>query len=179
MNGTQSVFGFELADISVPLDVWDLNRAEDTNFLWAEHVARRLQDKAAELGADVLACVTRHWLRDDDWLYLYGWWPDGGKPPLAIFSVAGFDQLQPEGPDTDRAIANSTVTCLAGIYGDVGTHDSGAKDCPLAFNQRRDFKHLVGRQKFDAACRRRLTRKIGAKLGALDALLTVFTSEDA
>jgi hypothetical protein len=179
MNDAQSVFGFELVDMSVPLDVWDLDRTENTNFLWAERVARRLQSKAAELGADVLVCVTRHWLRDDTWLYLYGWWPDGGKPPVVIFSIAGFDQLEPEGPDTDRAIANAMVTGLAGFFGEVGTHAVGAKDCPLAFNRRRDFKHLVGPQTFDAACRRKLTRRVGAKLGALDALLKLFTSADA
>ena len=95
---------------------------EGTDFLWAERVARRLQSKAAELGADLLACVTRHWLRDNDWLYLYGWWPDGGKPPVMIFSIAGFDDLEPEGPETDRAIANAMVSGLAGFFGDIGTH---------------------------------------------------------
>ena len=174
MNGTQSVFGFELADISVPLDVWDLDRSEGTNFLWAERVAHRLQAKPAELGADILACVTRHWLRDDDWLYLYGWWPDDQKPPVLIFSVAGFDQLEPEGPDTDRAIANAMVTGLAGFYGHIGTHLRAPKDCPLAFNQARDFKHLVGPQMFDAKCRLQLKKPLGAKLGALEALLTTF-----
>ena len=118
MNDAQPAFGFELVDMSVPLDVWDLNKTEGTTFLWAEHVARRLQGKPAELGADILACVTRHWLRDNDWLYLYGWWPDGGSPPVVIVSVAGFDQLPAEGPDTTRAIANALVSCLAGFYGD-------------------------------------------------------------
>jgi hypothetical protein len=171
MNDTQSVFGFELVDISVPLDAWDLNRTEQTNFLWAEHVARRLQGKPAALGADILACVTRHWLRDAEWLYLYGWWPDGGKPPVVIFSIAGFDRLPPEGPETDRAIANALVAGLAGFYGNAGTHSRGAKDCPMAFNQQRDYRHLVGRQKFDAGCRRKLSRTLGPKLGALEALL--------
>jgi CHAT domain len=175
MNAAQPVFGFELADMSVPLDVWDLNRTEHTNFLWAEHVAHRLQGQAAALGADVLACITRHWLRDDDWLYLYGWWPDDATPPVVIFSVAGFDQLRPEGPDTDRAIANAMVTCLAGFYAHLGTHERGAKDCPLAFNRDRSFKHLVGPQRFDQRCRKRLKRELGARFSALDALLRLFT----
>jgi hypothetical protein len=176
MNSAQQVFGFELVDMSAPLDVWDLESTEGTPYLWAEHLARRLQNKPAELRVDVLACVTRHWLRDDDWLNIYGWWPDGGKPPLLIFSVAGFDRLPPEGQDTDRAIANAMVAGLAGFYGDVGTHERGPKDCPLAFNQSRDYKHLVGPQKFDAVCQRRLGRKLGGRLRALDALLKVFVS---
>ena len=171
MNGAQSAFGFELVEMSVPLDVWDLNRTERTNFLRAEQVAHRLQGKPVELGVDILACITRHWLRDEDWLYLYGWWPDERTPPVVIFSVAGFDQLPAEGPETDRAIANAVVTCLAGFYGNLDTHERGAKDCPLAFNQSRDYKHVVGPQKFDAGCRRKLKQPLGAKLAALDALL--------
>lgn len=174
MNGAQSVFGFELVDLSVPLDVWDLNKTEGTNFLRAEQVAHRLQGKPVELGVDILACITRHWLRDQDWLYLYGWWPDGRKPPVVIFSVAGFDQLPAEGIETDRAIANATVTCLAGLYGDLDTHARGARDCPLAFNQSRDYTHVAGPQRFDASCRRKLRKALGPKLGALDALLRQF-----
>jgi hypothetical protein len=173
MNASQSVFGFDLVDSSVPLDVWDLNKAEGQNFLWAEHVARRLQGKPAELGADVLACITRHWLRDDDWFYLYGWWPAGRKPPVILFSVAGFDRLPAAGPETDRALANALVSGLAGFYGDVDTHARGAKDCPLAFNQERDYKHLVGRQAFDVRCRRQLSKALGPKLPALEALLAL------
>jgi hypothetical protein len=174
MNQAQSVFGFDLADMSVPLDVWDLDRKEDTHFLWAERIARRLQAKPAELGADILACVTRQDLRDDDWLYLYAWWPGHQKPPVVIFSVAGFNELPPEGPDTDRAIANAMVACLAGFYGNLDTHSRAPKDCPLAFNQARDFKHVVGPQKFDAKCRQLLKKPLGAKLAALEALLKTF-----
>jgi hypothetical protein len=177
MNQSQSVIGFDLIDMSVPLDVWDINRSEGTNFLWAEHIARRLQGKPAELGADILACVTRHWLRDNDSLYLYGWWPDGQKPPVVLFSVAGFDELTPEGAATDRAVANAMVTGLAGYYGNLGTHSTGAKDCPLSFNETREFKHLVGTQTFDAKCRQKLKGPLGAKLAALEALLRAFAFE--
>ena len=175
MNEAQSVFGFELADMSAPLDVWDLNNG--TSYLWAESVANRLKSKAAEIGADVLACVTRHWLRDDDYLNIYGWWPEAQKPPVVIFSLAGFEQLKAEGPETDRAIANAVVASLTGFYANLNSHARGPKDCPMWFDERRDYKHLAGRLKFDATCRRRLA-SLGAKLGGLDALLRVFTSGD-
>ena len=174
MNDGQSVFGFEVVDLSAPLDAFELNREEGADYLWAERVARRLQSKPAELGVDVIACVTSHWLRDDNWLNLYGWWPDDGTPPVVILSFAGFDQLEPEGPDTDRAIANALVACLAGFYGDMDAHDGGAKDCPMWFNEARSFKHLVAPQKFEAGCKRRLARKAASKLPALEALLAVF-----
>lgn len=174
MNRAQDVFGFELEDLSVPLGVWDFEADPETPFLWAERLAGRLQRMPMELGVEVLACVTRHWLRDDDWLYLYGWWPAGRMPPIIIYSVAGFEQMAPEGADTDRALANAAVAGLAGFYGDVDTHEQGAKDCPLHFNENRDYELVVGRQKFDAECRKRLKPKLGAKLGALEALLKAF-----
>ena len=93
---------------------------------------------------------------------------------MAFVSVAGFEELRPEGPDTDRAVANALVACLAGFYGETGTHTSGSKNCPLAFNRNRTFEHLVAAQRFDTQCRRKLARSLGPKLKALDALLHVF-----
>ena len=47
MNAAQAVFGFELVDMSMPLDVWDLDeRASDgTPYLRAEQLAQRLESK--------------------------------------------------------------------------------------------------------------------------------------
>ena len=174
MNGAQNVFGFELVDMSVPLDVWDLEAEAGTPYLCAERLATRLQSKTVELRVNLLACVTRHWMRDTDWLNLYGWWPDNRKPPVMIFSCAGFDDLAAEGPETDRAIANSMVCGLAGFFGEIGTHERGPKDCPMYFNKNRDVKHLIGQQKLDPSCRKKLSQKMRSQLPALDALLDVF-----
>ncbi len=174
LNGAQSVFGFSFADLTSPIDAWDFDREEGRSFLWAERTARRLQNAAPSLGVDVLVCITRHWLRSDDWLYLYGWWPAGRTPPVALISIAGFTQLQPEGPETDRAITNALVACLAGFYGDTDTHERGAKDCPMRFNKERDFDSMVAPQRFDAQCRRKLRAAIGGKLTALESLLETF-----
>ncbi|MGI8427255.1 MAG: hypothetical protein ACR2M4_11830 [Actinomycetota bacterium] len=129
---------------------------------------------AAELRVDVLACITRHWLRDDTTLNLYGWWPDHQKPPVVIFSCAGFDDLAAEGRETDRVIANVVVTALSGFLSEMGTHEKGAKDCPMAYNEDRDFAKLTGRQKFDKICHAKLKKKIPKELAALDALLETF-----
>jgi hypothetical protein len=174
MNRAQAVFGFELTDISLPLDVWDLEQDQDTPYLWAERLADRLRGRPVELGVELLACVTRDWMRNDQWVNLYGWWPDDKTPPIIIFSVAGFDELAPEGHETDRAIANALVAALAGFYGDMDSHSRPPADCPMAFNESRDFAHLVGPQRFDARCRARLRPKLGRKLEALDALLQAF-----
>jgi hypothetical protein len=176
MNASQRVFGFELVDMSAPLDAWDLEtRADDgTPYLWAERVAKRLQSKTVELRVNLLVCVTRHWLRDDEWLNLYGWWPEGRKWQVVIFSCAGLPELTAEGPDTDRAIANAMVTALAGYYGNADSHERGAKDCPLAFNKDRTIEHITGVQKFDAGCRRKLVKTLPTELPALEELLKTF-----
>ena len=176
MNDAQAVFGFELVDMSVPLDVWDLEHApRERNFLWAERVARRLQGKAG--GARRRRPRLRHA-------------PLAARRRLAAISTAGgpdeqqaaghrsspspaSTSSQPKGPIPTARSPTRWSTCLAGFYGDLDTHSGGAKDCPLAFNQSRDFKHVVGPQKFDAACRRKLRQALGAKLGALEALLAV------
>jgi hypothetical protein len=174
MNLTQLTFGFELAALSVPIDAWDVDQRadDDTPYLWAEKLAGRLKDITVELRVNVLACITRHWMRDDEVRNLYSWWPAKKKPPVIIFSCAGFDQMTPSGPDTERAIANVTVTGLAGFFGDLNSHKRGAKDCPLAFNLERDFARLTGRQKFDPNCRAKLKAKIPQEyFAALEALL--------
>jgi hypothetical protein len=158
------------------MDVRDLDPTEGQRFLWAERASRRLQATAANLNADLLVCITRHWLRDDNWLYLYGWWPDHRTPPISFISVAGFEELQPEGAETDRLIANMLVTCLAGFFGEMGTHDRGARNCPLAFNESRDFAHLIAEQRFDAQCRRSLKGRLGRQLKALEGMLEAFAA---
>ncbi|HEY0159326.1 MAG TPA: CHAT domain-containing protein [Thermoanaerobaculia bacterium] len=166
MNAAQEVFGFELVDISVPLDAWD--RTHDTTYLWAERVAERLQGKAAELHVDLLTCVTRHWLRDDEWLNLYLTWPAEGDAPVAIFSTAGHD-IEPEGPATDQAIINQMVSLLAGYFANADSHEKGSTGCPLYFDAERE--HLVGNKKFDANCRKKLMKTIPQEFPALEALL--------
>lgn len=175
MNIAQSAFGFELVDLSAPIDAWDLEEEAGTPYLWAVRLADRLQSKTVELRVNLLTCITRHWLRDDDWLNLYAWWPDNRKPRVAIFSYAGLGDLPAEGPDSDRAIANAMVAALAGFFGNHGTHERGAKDCPLYFNKERDLKYFTAKQKFDRSCRNKVIRRMPGKLAALDVPSGVFT----
>lgn len=176
MNASQATFGFELVSLSIPIDAWDLDqRADDgTPYLWADKLARRLERFTVELRVNILACITRHWLRDDDWLNLYGWWPANKKPPVLIFSCAGFDDLPAVGPDTDRAITNVTASGLAGMLANTGSHERGAKDCPLYFDEDRDLARLTAIQNFDQRCHKLLKKKIPKELAALEALLKTF-----
>jgi CHAT domain len=177
MSAVQTMFGFELTTMSVPLGVWDLEyqSPDSTPYLWAEKLAQRLHSKSAEINADVLACITRHWLADDDTLNLYGWWPDSPTPPVVIYSCAGFDRLPAQGSLTDRVIANVIVSALAGFYAGVGSHEKGSKDCPLYYNEERDFDLIAAVQQFDPDCRKKLRRKDATLLTALDQLLHAFS----
>jgi hypothetical protein len=174
MNAAQTVYGFELVDMSVPLDVWDLESEKGKPYLWADKLAHRLQGKPVELRANLLACVTRHWMRDDEWLNLFGWWPQNRKPPVVIFSCAGIENLKPEGRDTDRALANVMVSALVGFFGEMGTHDHGPKNCPMFTNADREVRYMVAEQTFDKSCRQAIGSKMSKELPALEALLKAF-----
>jgi hypothetical protein len=153
------------------------NWAEDgTPYLWAEKLADRLEQVTVGLGVSLLACVTRHWMRDNEHLNLYGWWPGGKKPPIVIFSCAGFDRLPAEGAETDRVIANIAGTALAGFMANMDSHKRGAKDCPMWFNRSRDYPHFVGLQKFDRNCRVKLKKDIPKELTAVEPLSKTFHS---
>lgn len=176
MNQAQEHFGFERVNLSAPIDAWDLeSKAGDgTPYLWAERLAHRLGRVPLELHVNALACITRHWLRDNDYLNIYGWWPETDGPPVLIFSCAAFDALPPEGGDTDRAISNVMVSALAGYLGGIGAHDRGAKDCPMSRNAGLDLGQLIKPQKFDRSCRAKLLARIPRELHALEALCKTF-----
>ena len=177
MNGVQTVFEFELVDLSAPLDVWDVDhKAPDgAPYLIAEKLAQRMESATADLGVRVLACLTRHWIRSSDTLNLYGWWPSERKPPVVVASFAGFDGLVVEGAQTDRALANLAVSVLAGFFGGIGVHPQGPKTCPMWHNPNRLLSHLTGSQHFDASCRKALAKEHARELEAFDALLKAFS----
>ena len=176
MSAAQAAFEFELAHLSAPLDIWDVeNKAHDgTPYLVAESLARRMAGATVDLGVDLLACITRHWMRDESTLNLYGWWPVEHKPPVVVASFAGFDGLLVEGQATDRALANLMVSALAGFIGGIDAHVKGPKDCPMWHNPNRLVSHITGPQRFDANCRKKLHREHAGELNAFDALLKAF-----
>jgi hypothetical protein len=179
MNAAQSVFEFALVDMSVPLDVWDLQTTAGTPYLWAEHAARRLQSKPTSLGVEILVCITRQWMRNDDTFNLFAWWPDSQQPRIIFFSIAGFDGLEAAGTKTHRAVANALVTGLAGFHGNYDSHEAGPTSCPMYYNRKRDEALITGKQHFDAKCTRALRDRLGNRFDALEALLRTFDNESS
>jgi hypothetical protein len=176
MNAVQTVFEFELVDLSAPLDIWDLDQKapDGSPYLLAETLAHRMESATADLGVRVLACLTRHWMRSSNTLNLYGWWPLEHKPPVVVASFAGFDRLMVAGAQTDRALANLAVSVLAGFLGGIPPHTRGPKNCPMWHNPSRLLSHLSGEQHFDASCRKALSKEHARELEAFDALLKAF-----
>ncbi len=178
MNGAQQVFGFEIVALSAPIDAWDLEyKAKDgTPYLWANKVAERLKRATFDLEVDILVCITRHWMCDDESLDIYGWWADKkADTPVVVFSAAGLDQIGPEGKQTDRLLANMLVLLLAGYLSEMDCHRKKREtQCPLFKNERRSISHLIAEQKFDKICRASLQRKIPNELPALESLLATF-----
>jgi hypothetical protein len=177
MNAVQSGFGFELVDLSAPMDAWDVDHTapDGTPYLRADRLAERLMRATVDLRVTLLACITRHWMSDGHTHNLYGWVPLSGQPPVVVLSVAGFDGLAPEGAQTDRTLANAAVAALAGFLGRRAPHgDDGQGRCPLSFNAARSLAHVSGRQAFDRECRAALKKSIPDALPALEALLKAF-----
>lgn len=172
MTEAQSVFEFDVVELSAPLDIWDLGTKgpDGTPYLMPKKLADRMACATAELGVNLLACITRHWMTGN----LYGWWPTERKPPVVVVSFAGFEALLVEGAQTDRALANMAVAALAGFTAQIEAHVKGPKDCPMWHNPNRLLSHIVGPQHFDAACRNKLKKKHARELEAFDALLKAF-----
>ena len=72
LNAVQDRFEFREVTVVVPLGVWD--REEGQRYLHAPRFAERIKDKVDALGVQYLACITNWWMRDDEWLNVFGWW---------------------------------------------------------------------------------------------------------
>jgi len=177
LNTAQTHFGFERADLSLPLDAWWMRRKapDGSPYLWAEKLAERFARVPLELRADALLCITRHWMYGSRSHNIFAWWPERKSDPgILILSFAGFDELPSEGPLTDRAISNLLATTLAGYLGDSGSHDRGPHNCPLYYNPKRSFEILTSPQTFDRNCRAKLSKVLAGAFPALEAICRTF-----
>jgi hypothetical protein len=175
LNRAQTRFGFEVVDLSVPLDAFDYDSDPSLGrYLRVDRLANRLQSKTVELHINYLMCVTSEKLKDEkNNTGFYLWWPDGRKPPVLIMSYAAFPELKPSGMDTNRALVNAIVTSLAGIQANVGTHEDGSLLCPLHGGTQTSYNTLIAEQSFDEQCKQKL-QNFPPDLEALQVLLRVF-----
>lgn len=176
LEAGQSRFRFRRANLSPPLDAWDLARRDRGGrpALRADALAARTGALAGGLGAGLLLCLTRHRVLDPRGVDVAAWWPHDRALPLAVLSFAGHARLPPAGPFTDRALAHRIAGALAAWYGARELHRAGARSCPLWANPRREIAPLIAAQRFDARCREALARAIPADLPAIEAVLSAF-----
>ena len=176
MNGAQGRFGFEVVDISVPLGAWQQIKGHGLQ-LNANIAARGLNNKRQELGVDFLFCIIDKPITYEDdgevnWDYNC-WWSDPGQENIIIFAAI-YKNQPTHGSGADHLIANAVVQGLTGILADTGTHEGGAKHCPLYWNDELDMSLDIGSQRFDKTCEKKLKKKIPKDLPALKALLSTF-----
>ena len=177
MNAAQTYYGFEIVDLSVPIDAWLME--DDKRYLYADLFADRLAPQISQLGVNYISAIVDSPMAYDEGknkrdFEAYGWWSDGDQPPVLIFSTDKLG-LETKGPATDRAIANVIVAGLAGYLLDTGSHSTSPQDCPNYYNPKRRLDIVTGRQKFCKVCLPKLS-KFPEEIKALNALLAVFSS---
>ena len=124
-----------------------------------------------------MACITSFPMADSERMYLYGYAPDGGQPPIMLFSTWGLD-IPPRGPMRDCMVANLLVSGLVWLRADLDVHGGRQRRCPLFDNPERDVELITGRQAFDKSCLKKLKQRIPAgEIEALQRMLSAFGPE--
>lgn len=183
MNFAQSVFTFQLADITAPIGTWRRVKDESqrrsrghsnvAGQLKAEEVFLKLHDIPTRLGVTRVICLTTFALRDKENKEL-----DSIQSPdkrIAIVSTApSLNALTPPETSINRLVLNQ----VAAYINSVPPHENGVKKCPNYRNQERDVLIIAGLIALCGQCRSKV-RKLeaeGEKVNqAIDVLLSIVT----
>ena len=182
MNSAQSVFTFELADITAPIGTWRRVKKDEAQHrsrgrfnvaakLEAEEVFAKLRDIPVQLGVKLVICLTTFALRSKEDTELPGILsPD---KCIAIVSTApSLDALTPPQTSINRLVLNQ----VAAHINSVRPHENGVKKCPNYSNKERDVLIIAGRIALCGHCRRQVMKleAEGEKvIQAIDALLSI------
>jgi hypothetical protein len=179
MNSAQSVFSFELADITAPIGTWRRVKTESTRGsrgrtnvagrLKAEEVFAKLRGVPAQLGVQQLICLTNFSLSDEGQDVI-----DGIYNPelrISIVSTAGYLEIDmPPGASINRLVINQTVAYI----NPVSEHLKGVKKCPNYRNDEHNLEILAGPIALCARCRKLVVKLQDAQSAdAIDALLNL------
>jgi hypothetical protein len=176
INSAQARYGFQLVDLSVPMDAWHMH--DGKRYLDADTFADRLAPQISQLGVQYITAVVHERmvceLNNGKRHYgIYGFWPSKKKPPVLIFSTKDLG-LPASGPTTEKAIANAAAAGIAGYLLQRASHTKGPRDCPNYYNDERSLALLTKRQKFCRACSELLRKTHPEELKALNAILMAF-----
>jgi hypothetical protein len=180
LNRTQSRFGFEVVNLSPPLDSFEpkASGGKSGTYFRADRVARRLQSKASQLRTDYLLCITGKPLTDEKGETAYQWFSADRHSPVLVLSWAGFVDMGLSSTDTARALSNAISGLLARVLSKAPGHLEGPVSCPLYAGTTRAKSDVAAKKNFDAKCRKMLQRAIPDDLPALEALLGAFRNQE-
>jgi hypothetical protein len=179
-NRAQTFYGFEIVDLSVPMDAWYIFK--NTRYLYADKFATRLSPQISQLGVQYICAIVDEPMACDagggkmDY-EIYSWWPAADKPPVLVFSSKGLG-LAPTGATTDRALANLVVGGISGYLMARGSHENGPHQCPNYYNPERKLSVLTNAQRFCRVCLSELAKSHREELDALNAILRAFDSSE-
>jgi hypothetical protein len=173
LNAAQTAFEFESVKVAIPLGVWQYKdwgpeEGGKIRYLWAERLAAKLKHHPKRLGVDYLICATNHWMRDNKFYGLYGWWTAEKDCPVMLFSTGGL-ALPRNGSTAGIVVANAIVQALAAqICEETGAtcqiHEDAPINCPFYYNEERLTDSIAGINTFDPACRAYLADHIPKSL---------------
>jgi hypothetical protein len=170
-NQVQSLLGFVVADLSAPLDSFEVQEKKGKRIVYfkAAQVAHRLQSKPGQLNVDYLLGITRRAMLGAGKSRSHEWCATDQSSEVLLLSLDGFGQSA--GQVSSRALTNAIVGLLARALAKAERHDKGATRCPLHVPA--DRKDLELKQKFDRNCRKILQRRIPDELVAFEVLLAL------
>jgi len=169
LTRAQEKFEFRAVYFTAPLGTWRIEKAEGQGktYLMAENVAKRLEDKPREFGADRLIAITNLPLRSARKEELQVWDRAPGRR-ITIISTYGY--LQSSTPEfTIEHLVSNVVT--AGLV-DLKNHKNGLKTCLMYDNPPGD-PSVGGRLSLCGQCKERMRRR-GENFQWIEALLAAY-----
>jgi hypothetical protein len=181
LNEAQTRFVFEIANLTPPLDSFDIHQERGTQlaYLNPERVAARLQSKVSQMKVDYLLCITAHPMEIGK-QKLHQWYgntkpTNGVLSPVLIFSYSGMEtEFNPSGPKTDRVLANAIVSLLAGARIALERHSAEPESCPMHLRTMESAAGITRELRFDARCMAILRSSAPQDTAALTAMLRRF-----
>lgn len=182
LNGVQSMYSFEVVDITAPLGTWRLLQDKDNNtqqgVLHGQEVCNKLRGQVTALGLNRLFCITTFAVADTfDKQYRtdLAMWNNDPEQRITVISGAGelFQSMNSSYP-VQRFISNSIANALCG---NKIEHSKAPFNCPNFYRHKRRtmqerLEYTTGHQQLCADCRRKIDDK--RKVEALQNILRVF-----
>jgi hypothetical protein len=168
LTRAQEKFEFRAVRFTAPLGTWRIEKkGEGKTYLMAEAVAKRLQDKPREFGADLLFAITNLPLRSAQKSYVQVWDRSPDKK-IKIISIDGYLQNCAQDFSIEHLVANVVAAGLVTL----NNHKSKPMNC-LMFDNPPGDPAVCGRLVLCSVCKRQMQKK-GEDSKSIEALLAAY-----